>query len=84
MRVQSRVFEEALAICRSALPKDHPDIGGTLGSLGGVQTELRDYAGAKQSLEEAWPSAAKRCPRATPTSPKASTTWGPCRLTCGV
>ena len=33
--------------------KDHPDIAGSLNNLGPVQYALRDYAGAKQSHEQA-------------------------------
>ena len=42
-----------MAIRRKALPPDHPEIASSLHNLGLVQHELRDYAGAKRSAEEA-------------------------------
>ena len=46
-------FEEALAIRRKALPKDHTDIAQSLYSLGAVQCTLQQYAAAKASHQEA-------------------------------
>ena len=63
--------EQALAICRKALPPDHPDIAQSLNNLGLVQDDLRDYAGAKRSHEEALAIRRKSLPpRTTPISPK--------------
>ena len=52
-RRRGRALEEALAIRRKALPKDHPDIADSLNNLGAVQYDLREYAAAKASHEEA-------------------------------
>ena len=52
MRRPSRAIEQALAIRRKSLPPDHPDIAYSLGNLGNVQDELREYAAAKQSYEQ--------------------------------
>ena len=64
--------EEALAIRRKALPKDHPDIADSLNNLGSVQDELREYAAAKASLRggSGHPPQGPAT-RATPTSPRA-------------
>ena len=65
---EERAHEEALAIRRKALPADHPDIAASLGNLGNVQLELREYAAAGSATMRRWPSSAGPCPRATPTS----------------
>ena len=43
----------ALAIFRKSLPPNHPDIAYSLNNQGNVQYELREYAAAKQSYEQA-------------------------------
>ena len=58
--------EEALAIRRKALPKDHPDIANSLNNLGIVQSALRDYAAAKASHEEALAIRRKALPKDHP------------------
>ena len=40
-------------IFRKALPPDHPVLAPSLNNLGMVQVELREYAAAKQSHEQA-------------------------------
>ena len=42
-----------MAIRRKVLPKDHSDIAQSLNNLGLVQWNLREYASARKSLEEA-------------------------------
>ena len=68
MRRPSRAMS-SVAIFRQSLPPDHPDIADSLTNLGTVQSELREYAAAKQSLEQRWRSAASPCHRTTPISP---------------
>ena len=58
--------EEALAIRRKALPKDHPDIAVSLNNLGVVQQDLREYAAAKASYEEALAIYRKALPKDHP------------------
>ena len=70
MQQPCRAIGQALAIRRKSLPPGHPDIARSLISLGNVQYELREYAAAKQSYEQAWPSAASPCLRTTRISPK--------------
>ena len=63
--------EEALAIRRKALPKDHPDIAHSLNNLGNVQTTCGTTRRRGRATRRRWPSAARPCPRTTPTSPTA-------------
>jgi CHAT domain-containing protein len=42
-----------LAIRRKALPHEHPDLAQSLNNLGGVLEDLREYAVARKSIEEA-------------------------------
>ena len=63
--------EEALAICRRALPKDHPDIAASLNNLGTVQRICGSTRRRGRATRRRWPSAARPCPRTTPTSPQA-------------
>jgi CHAT domain-containing protein len=58
--------EEALAIRRKVLFKDHPDIAVSLNNLGNVQADLRDYEGARKSYEEALAITRKALPKDHP------------------
>jgi CHAT domain-containing protein len=58
--------EEALAIYRKTLPKDHPYIAMSLNNLGNVQGDLREYAAAKRNLEEALAIRRKALPQDHP------------------
>jgi CHAT domain-containing protein len=59
-------YEEALAIYRKALPKDHPDIAGSLHNLGIVLGALGELPAARQHYEEALAIFRKALPKDHP------------------
>ena len=73
--------EEALAIYRKALPKDHPDIATSLNNLGNVQDNLREYAAAKKSYEEALAIFRKALPKDHPDTATSLNNLGPVSYT---
>ena len=48
---------------RRALPAEHPDIAASLYNLGRVQSDLREYAAARKSQEEALAICRKALPK---------------------
>src|SRR5262249_41377861 len=76
--------EEALAIFRKALPKDHADIATCLNDLGNAQDELRQYAAARKSYQEALAIRRRVLPKAHPGIARALLSLGWLSLASGV
>ena len=64
---------------RRALPEGPPDIANSLNNLGNVQCDLREYAAARKSYEEALAIRRRALPKDHPDIAISLTTWGSCR-----